>query len=98
MNRLVTRAETGENDQNTEHRSKNLVLILLLGEEDELKATGKGETVMTVTEAARELGVLRQSVLKMVKNGKITPAAWWEGKLLFTESEIRDMKERRERP
>jgi excisionase family DNA binding protein len=95
MNRLVTRAESDESDQ---PKRGNLVLILLLGEEDELKATGKGETVMTVTEAAHELGVLRQSVLKMVRNGKITPAAWWEGRLLFKESEIQDMKERRSSP
>lgn len=88
MNRIVTR-------DTLDQTSGDLVLILLLGEPGELARTGRGETVVTVTEAARELGVLRQSVLKMVKNGKLTPAAWWEGKLLFKESEIREMKDRR---
>lgn len=75
---------------------KELVLILVLADPIEFATTGKGQTAITVTEAARELGVLRQSVLKMVKIGRLIPAAWWDGKMLFLESEIRSMKAQRE--
>jgi hypothetical protein len=74
----------------------NLVLILVLADPAEFRATGKGQTAMTVTEAAQELGVLRQSVLKMVKIGRLVPAAWWDGKMLFLEAEIRNLKAARE--
>jgi hypothetical protein len=74
----------------------NLVLILVLADPNEFALTGKGQTAMTVTEAASELGVLRQSVLKMVKIGRLVPAAWWDGKMLFLENEIRNLKAARE--
>lgn len=73
-----------------------MVLVLLLSTEQDFREGGKGETVCTVTEAASYLGVLRQSVLKMVKTNRLTPAAVWDGKLLFKETDVRRLKEQRE--
>lgn len=80
MNRVVT-SQKGE-----------LILLFVLMPMD---GSGSGETVITVTEAAGELGVKRQSVLRFVKDEQLVPAVWWDGKMLFYESEVRALKARR---
>lgn len=55
----------------------------------------EGETVITVSEAAAELGVKRQSILRFVKSELLVPATKWDGKFLFYESDVRALKSRR---
>lgn len=85
MNRLV-RSKSGD----------NLLLIMVLVSGADM-AAGQGETVITVTEAASELGMKRQSILKKVKADLLIPVAWWDGKLLFRESDVKKLKEERQR-
>ena len=52
-----------------------------------------GETVITMPEAARELGISRQAVFSnWIQTGELVPVAVWEGILLFRESDVRAVK------
>lgn len=77
MNRVVN-SQKGE-----------LILLFVLMPKD---GSGAGETVITVTEAAEELGVARQSILRFVKSEMLMPAVWWDGKMLFYETEVKALK------
>ena len=77
------------------HLSDTLVLLMVVGTAEDL-AAGRGETVITVTEAAAVLGVSRQAVSKMVASDRLVPLTRYEGAWLFKESDVRKLRDERQ--
>ena len=70
-------------------------IAIIAGSDDELKA-GRGERMLTRTQAAARLGVTEKRIYEFVNRAELTP---YEEKLfhipLFPEGEVEKLRERR---